>query len=163
MAAIDTIQLFYSGNGTAAGSLGGAFSGVLVPNNVKENLFSNVTVEAASRGARQYRCVYLRAANFTYSELRFFFSSVITPSPDSQMFAGVGTSPLNGVEQTIDDETRAPAGVVFILPNDELNALVLPDMSPNSFQAIWLQRVITANARGFLNDYARINLAGVQR
>lgn len=163
MADITTMSFYYSGSGTPGASLGGAFSGIAVPNNTKQNLFPNVTSEEAGRGLRQFRCVYLRAGNFSYSELRLFLSKVGTPSRDTQVFLGLGVSAVNVAEPAIDKDTTAPEGVVFVLPNDELNAIKLPDMPANSFKSVWVQRVVNANALGFLDDYARLQLTGVQR
>lgn len=163
MADITSMSFYYSGPGTAAGSIGGAFSGISIPNNIKQNLFPNVTTAQAGQGLRQYRCIYLRAANYTYSDLKMFLTGTGTPSPDSQIFVGVGVSPINTAEPAIANEAVAPDGVVFILPNDELDALVLPDMTPNSYKSIWVQRVINGNSQGYLNDYVRMKMVGTQR
>jgi len=162
MASLSTFSFYYSGNGTPANSIGGAFSGIVVPNS-KAALFPNVTLAQASAGVRQYRCVYLRAGNFQYSDLRLFLSGIGTPSSDSQVYVGLGLAAANAAETAVADELTPPEGVVFILPMSELFALRLPDMAPNTYKSLWLQRVVTGNAQGFADDYARIKITGEQR
>lgn len=162
MANLSTFSFYYSGTGQPANSLGGAFSGVVVPNS-KGALFPNVTLAQASAGVRQYRCLYLRAGNFQYSDLRIFLSGIGTPSSDSQLYLGLGLAAANATETAIADELTPPEGVVFVLPVDELYALRLPDMDPNTYRSLWLQRVINGNAQGFADDYARIRITGEQR
>jgi hypothetical protein len=163
VADITTMSFYYSGVGTAAGSIGGAFSGIAIPNNIKQNLFPNVSTAQAGQGLRQYRCIYLRAGNYTYSDLKLFLTGIGTPSPDSQIFIGLGVAAVNNAEPAVANETLAPNDVVFTLPTDELDALVVPDMPALSYKSIWVQRVVNGNAQGYLNDYVRMKLVGTQR
>ena len=65
---------------------------------------------------------------------------------------GVGTSAVNGTEQTVANESTAPAGVAFSEPASNGSGLALGDLPAGQHRAIWLRRTVTAAAPSSAND-----------
>jgi hypothetical protein len=64
----------------------------------------------------------------------------------------VGTSAVNGTEQTIANETTAPTSVTFSAPSTAGTGLALGDIPAGQRRAIWLRRPVTPGAPNSASD-----------
>ena len=146
-----------AGNSNANASLGGAKSANAASTSV-DALFDGVGSAEASAGDVEYRCVYLHNGNASSSMLSAVaWVSANTPSANTQIDIGVGTAAVNGTEQTVADESTAPAGVTFSAPSTQGAGLALGDIPAGQHKAIWLRRTVTAGAGASANDTFTLN------
>lgn len=148
-------QLRLSGgaaNASGNASLGGAKSNNQASATV-DQLFDAVAAAEASAGDVEYRCVYLHNANATdtMTAARVWVQSN-TPLAGTTIDIGVGTAAVNGTEQTIANESTAPAGVAFSAPANAAAGLALGDIPPGQHKALWIRRTITAGAGASPSD-----------
>lgn len=162
MAVLSSDIKFYLSGGAAnsdpLASLGGARSSVVIN---PATLFDNVTSDEAAAGDVEYRCVYVAntsGADTLLSALAWI--SANTPSADTTLEIGLGTSAVGGTEQTVADEGVAPTGVTFSAPAARGAGLSIGNMAPGQHKAIWLRRSVTSGAAAFNNDGATINVGG---
>ena len=156
---ITDMQFRFSGDGTPAGSLGGAMHANSITNAQDGNLFANVTSDQAQAGAVHFRCFYVRAtANHT--NVRMYMESQGTPNNDSNVYLALGAAGKNGTEQTIADEETSPLNVIFVFPDDLYNPIELGNMNSGDYWPIWVQRKIEAGAAGYDSDYVRLKFVG---
>lgn len=80
------------------------------------------------------------------------YVSANTPLAGSTIDIGVGTAAINGTEQTVANESTAPAGVSFSAPSTADSGLALGSIPAGQHKAIWLRRTITAGAGSSAND-----------
>jgi hypothetical protein len=141
-----------AGNASGNASLGGVKSSTAAPATV-DLLFDQVASAEATAGDVEYRCVYLNNGNGSSSMLStVVWISANTPSSSTTLAIGVGTAAVNGTEQTVADETTAPAGVTFTEPASQGAGLALGDIPTGQHKAIWLRRTVTAAAGATAND-----------
>jgi hypothetical protein len=134
-------------------SLGGAISSTQITDNTLNNLWSDVTGDQAAAGIVQYRCAYFLNANGSLTFLApVIWVTALTTSPDDEIAIGIGTSGLNGIEQTISSDTTAPTGVTFSTPTTKASGLALgtPDIPAGQHVAVWFRRTVNAGAAGGL-------------
>lgn len=124
-------------------SLGGAKSSADVPSGI----FDDVSSAEASAGAVEYRCVYVHNNHGTLSLIgaKLWIQSN-TPSGDTDIAVGIGSSGLNATEQTVASETTAPTGVSFSTPSAFASGLTLGDVPAGQHFPIWVRRTVTAGA-----------------
>lgn len=161
---IVTGELKYYLSGGAANtdpnlSLGGIISTTEVVNNTLHNLFDRVTGAESLAGDTEYRCIYVKNTNATLALVAAFVEiNSQTTSPDTSLEIGLGTSAINGTEQTVANENTAPSGITFTA------ALSTPqtigDMAAGAFKAIWIKRVVSSSAGAFANDTTIVNFQG---
>lgn len=142
------IQYFLSGgagNTDPNLSLGGAVSTTrFIGNPGRANLFEDVSESESAQGSTKYRCLYLKNNHATIiMQNTKFFVNTNTQSIDDTISIGIGTSVLNGIEQTIADENTAPIGVVFSAPTTNETGLNLNSILPGETQALWFQRIVS--------------------
>lgn len=132
-------------------SLGGGISTNVVPTGL--NLFyGDVDLAESTTGSTAYRCVYIENTSATETSLSTeIFISIRTPSPSTYCELGLGSSGLNGTEQSITDESIAPVGVTFF-PTSDAQPLALGPLGPGEFYPVWIQRNVLPNAVGAAND-----------
>lgn len=162
--AILTTDISFQLSGGAANadpnaSLGGEISANAIVDASSHNLFDLVSGDEASAGDAEYRCFYIKNNHGTLSMLgaKVFVQSE-TPSLDSDELIGLGSSAIGGIEQTVADESTAPAGVVFTQSNLEANALAIGDIPAGSHKAVWIRRDISAAASAVNNDASTIRV-----
>lgn len=127
-------------------SLGGAKSST----EASASLFDNVDSSEAAAGDIEYRCFYVHNAHATLTMLNAkAWIQTNTPSGDTALAMGLGTSALNGTEQTVAGEGNAPAGVTFSAAADEAGSIALGDIAPGGHRAVWVRRTVTAAAAAF--------------
>lgn len=124
-------------------SLGGAKSSTDAPSGLLDTVSS---VEAAA-GDTEYRCEYVHNNHGTLTlEGAKVWIQANTPSADTALEIGLGTSAVNATEQTIANEGVAPSGVTFVAAVNEAGAISLGDIPAGQHRAIWIKRIVTAGA-----------------
>ena len=153
--AIASTDLKYRLSGGAANtdplaSLGGAKSSTDAP----AGYFDNVTSGEAATGDVEYRCVYFHNAHASLTALAVkLWISANTPSGDTGVEIGLGTSAVGANEQTVADESTAPAGVTFSAPANEGAALVIGDVPAGQHKAFWVKRTVSAAAASTADSF----------
>lgn len=149
-----------SGNSSTDASLGGAISTTQIGTGV-HNLFDQVGSAESSAGDTEYRCFYVKNAHGTLAlQAAKIWITSNTPSTSTAVRIALGTSAVNGTEQTIGNESTAPSGVTWSTAVDEANALSIGDIPAGEHKAIWVERVITAGAGAYDDDQATIRVKG---
>ena len=162
--AIVATDIDYKHSGGAANSDGNAsLGGVISANDIGATLhalFDIVSSSEASVGDVEYRCIYIQNnhATITAQNIKAFIQSQTT-SGDTDIAIGLGTSAVDVAEQSVADESTAPIGVTFSAPADDASGLVIPDLAPGSFKAIWIRRTVNAAAAAFNSDTATLRVA----
>lgn len=165
MAVLNTDIKFYLSGGAANSdvnaSLGGAKSSVEITSAQLHNLFDVVSSAEASAGDVEYRCLYVENTNGTDALLSAVaWLSANTPSGDTSMDIGLGTSAIDANEQTVADESTAPAGVTFSAPATQGAGLAIGDLAAGEHKAIWLRRTVNAAASAYNSDGATLAVGG---
>ena len=119
---IISTDIQYRLSGGAANSdpnaaLGGAKSSTSVGAGL-HNLFDIVSSAESSSGDTEYRCVYVHNnhGSLTMQNSVIWIASN-TPSADTTIEIALGSSAVNGTEQTIANENTSPTGVTFSAPS----------------------------------------------
>ena len=153
MAIVSTdIQYRLSGgasNSDPALSLGGVKSSTAA-----SNYFDDVSSAEASAGDTEYRCVYVHNNHGTLSLIGAkVFVQTNTPSSDTDVAIGLGSSAINGTEQTVADESTAPAGVSFSAPTTFAGGLAIGDLAAGAHKAVWVRRTVNAGAAAYADSF----------
>ncbi|MEW8494254.1 MAG: hypothetical protein AB2604_10650 [Candidatus Thiodiazotropha taylori] len=141
-------------------SLGGAISNNQITSGALHNLWDIVSGAESSAGDTEYRCIYVRNNSAQTLFNAHVYVSTESPSVGSDELIGLGTSAVNGVEQTVADESSAPAGVAFSQANGVGNALAIGDIPAGQHKAIWIQRDISIGAAAYNNDGPTLTVGG---
>lgn len=154
------IQYCYSGGSNPDTSLGGAIGGVITSGQI-HNLFDKVSGAESEAGTVEYRCIYVKNnhASLTLEDAVVWIQAN-TPSPDTTVAIGLGTSAIGGEEDAVANETTAPAGVTFSTPEDAGSGLSIGNLPAGGHKAIWLRRTVNAGASAFNNDGVEIRVQG---
>lgn len=145
---ISSSDIIYRLSGGASNSdpnaaLGGAKSSVAAGSDILDAVSS---AEAAA-GDINYRCVYVHNAHATLTLLGAkVWIQAQTPSADTDVAIGLGTSAIGGTEQTIANEATAPSGVTFSQPSSFAGGLSIGDLAPGESKAVWVRRTVNAAA-----------------
>lgn len=147
--------------GTPAGSLGGARNDAQIAASSLHNLFDVVSSAETAAGDTEYRCFYVRNANgsLTLQSAKVWIESQ-TLSVDTTAAIAVGTAVVNGVEQTVANESVAPVGVSWTELEGEGNALNLGDIPAGQHKAVWIRRTVNVGASAYTNDGLVIRVQG---
>jgi hypothetical protein len=143
-------------NTSPLASLGGPKSSTAAPSGV----FDDVGGAESGAGDTEYRCVYVHNAHASLT----LVSSVLwipsnTPSPSTTIDVGLGTSAINGTEQSVADESTAPASVTFAAAATQAAGIALGDIPAGQSRAVWLRRTINAGAAA-VNDTFTLRVTG---
>lgn len=140
--------------------LGGAITGTEATDALND-IFDLVSSAESSAGSTEYRCIYVKNTNgiLTLTNAIAYLVSN-TPLTSTNLFIGLGTSVIGGVEQVIANETTAPIGITFTDLIGVGNALAIGSIPAGSHKAIWLQRVVDAGASASASDGVEINVSG---
>ena len=142
-----------SENANPLAALGGTKSATAVINNTLNNLFATASVAELASGSVKYACIYIDNTHGSIScTAGVVYLLINTPSIDSAVAIGLGTSAVNGVEQTIADVNTAPSGVSFSSPSAVGSGISVPDIPAGQHQALWIALTINAGAAAFEND-----------
>lgn len=137
-------------NSDGNAALGGAKSSTAAPTAV-DALFDQTSSAEALAGDTEYRCIYLHNGNGS-SEMLSAVVWISSNTPASRLAIGVGTAAVNGTEQTVANESTAPAGVTFSQPASQGAGLALGDIPVGQHKAIWLRRTVAAASGATAND-----------
>lgn len=115
----------------------------------------------SSSGDIEYRCIYVKNTNgsLTLQSPKVWIATN-TPSADTSVEIGLGTSAVNGTEQTVTNETTAPSGVSFSTAAGEGNALTFSDLPAGQHKAIWIKRIVNSSAGAYNDDNYVLSYAG---
>lgn len=125
-----------------AAGLGGAISTV----DVMTAVFDKVVNNEAADGDRELRCAYVLNNGATAYDNIVAWILANTPSPSTIIEIGLGTSAVNGIEQTIANENTAPVGVSFVPATSKALGILLGSLPANAWRALWFRRTVTAGA-----------------
>lgn len=143
-------------NADPALSLGGAKSSA----EAASNLLDPVSSAEALAGDVEYRCFYVHNAHATLTlENAVAWIEANTPSADTTLDIGLGTSAVNATEQTIADENTAPTGITFVAAVNEAGAVALGNIPAGQHRAVWVRRTVNAGAAAS-NDTATLTVKG---
>ncbi len=147
--------------GTPATSLGGAIHATEITDATTHNLFDIVSSAEASAGDTEYRCFYVKNAHGTLTlQDAEVYITTNTPSTDTAVRIALGTSAVNGTEQTVGDESTAPSGVSWSTAAGSGNSLSIGDIPAGEHKAIWVERVVSASASAYDDDNVVITVVG---
>ena len=106
-------------------------------------LFDDVGAVEAFLGAINYRCYYVRNRSGvdTLFGVKVFIGAQPAPGGDT-LALGLDPAGINGVATTIVDEDTAPVGPVFSTPTSYAGGLLIGDLAPGDFAAIWQRRTV---------------------
>lgn len=136
-----------SGNTDPNASLGGAKSTTAITDNVLNNLWDDISGDEGSAGDTEYRCFYVHNAHATLTLLSpVIWISSNTTSTDDEVDIGIGSSAVNGTEQTVANESTAPTSVSFTHPTTKGGGLALGNLPAGQHKAVWVKRVVGASA-----------------
>jgi hypothetical protein len=142
-------------------SLGGAKSSTAVVDNTTHNLWDVVSSAESSAGDTEYRCIYLHNNHGTLTlQNAKVWVQTNTPSTDTSIEISLGTSAINGTEQTVANENTAPSGTSFSTAAGEGNALSIGNIPAGQHKAIWIKRIVGATAAAYNDDSYVLAYAG---
>lgn len=138
-------------NASQIASIGGAKSTTTA---VTGSFFDDVNSAEASAGDIEYRCFYVHNNHGTLT----LTSPVVwiqtnTPSADTTIDIGVGSSVVNGTEQTVANENTAPSAVSFTAPSTFGSGLALGDIPAGQHRAVWVRRTVNAAAAAYADSF----------
>lgn len=149
------IKYRLSGGGSntdPAASLGGAIS---TTTDAPSGIFDDVSSAEATAGDIEYRCVYVKNnhGSLTLQGAKIWIQTQ-TPSGDTDVAIGLGTSAVNGTEQTVANEGTAPTSVTFSQPSSFAGGLTIGDLTAGQHKAVWVRRTVNAAAAGASDSFA---------
>ena len=156
------LKVMHSGgasNDLPSASLGGDISAVEVSNSVHA-VFGVISSQVANAGSMEYRCVYIKnnhASLHWYNAVVWISSN--TPSNKTEVQIALGLSAVNGSETAVATATTAPA-VTFSTPSSQVDGLLLGDIPPLGWKAVWINRAVIAGAAAYTNDGATLQFSG---
>jgi hypothetical protein len=138
------VQIRLSGGATNTnpfGSLGGAKSSQQMKDDMLDSLFDPISITQRISGHTDYYCVYVNnnSSSSQYSNVQIWFTVV-----PSYITMGLGTSPINGTEQTIATDQTPPAGVSFSRPLSYDTSINIGNLPAQQHKAVWFRRIIPA-------------------
>lgn len=141
-------------NASANASLGGAKSTTAAPT----NLFDDVSSAESAAGDIEYRCIYVHNNNATLV-LQNAVVWIDANTTGNRIALAVGSSAINGTEQTIANEGTAPTGVTFSQPANKGAGLALGNIPAGQHRAVWIRRTVGA-ATPASNDTYTLRVEG---
>lgn len=143
-------------NAVQAASLGGAKSATAFAT----DFFDAVSSAETTAGDIEYRCFYVHNNHGSLAlQNAVIWIQANTPSADTTADLGVGTSAINGVEQTVANENTAPTGVTFSAPANFAAGLALGTIPAGQHKAVWVRRTVGALAAA-ANDGFTLRVQG---
>lgn len=128
-------------------ALGGAKSSTEITAASLHNLFDQVSSAESSAGDTEYRCFYVHNGHATLTlQNAVVWIQTNTPASDTTADIGLGSSAINGTEQTVANESTAPTSVTFSAPASEGAALSIGNIPAGQHKAVWVRRTISAAA-----------------
>ena len=141
-------------NASANASLGGVKSSNAVP----ANLFDDVSGAESAAGDIEYRCFYIHNNNGTLT-LQNAVIWIESNTTGNRIAIGLGTSAVNGTEQTVANEDTAPTSVTFSQPANKGAGIALGNIPAGQHRAVWIRRTI-APGTSASNDTYNLRVEG---
>jgi hypothetical protein len=115
----------------------------------------------AAAGDVEYRCLYIHNNHGSLTlQNAVIWIQTNTPSTDTDVAVGAGTSAVNGVEQTVGNENSAPSGVSFSSPSNYATGISLGNIPAGQHKAVWVRRTVQAAAQAYNNDTFTLRVQG---
>lgn len=150
-----------SSNSDPNAALGGAASTTEITDATVQNLFDNVSSAESSAGDTEYRCLYVKNNHGSLAlQSAKVYIQTNTPSSDTSAEIGLGSSAINGTEQTVANESTAPTSVTFSTAAGSGNALSIGNIPAGQTKAIWVKRIVGAGAAAYNADSVIIRVEG---
>ncbi len=150
-----------SSNSDPNAALGGAISSTQITDATVANLFDNVSSAETTAGDTEYRCLYVKNTHATLTlQSAKVYINTNTPSSDTSAEIGLGSSAVNGTEQTVANESTAPTSVTFSTAAGSGNALSIGNIPAGQHKAIWVKRIVNAGAAAYNADSVIIRVEG---
>ncbi len=150
-----------SSNSDPNAALGGAASTTEITDATVQNLFDNVSSAESSAGDTEYRCLYVKNNHGSLAlQSAKVYIQTNTPSSDTSAEIALGSSAINGTEQTIANESTAPTSVTFSTAAGSGNALSIGNIPAGQTKAIWVKRIVGAGAAAYNADSVIIRVEG---
>lgn len=147
MAIISTDIVYRLSGGAANSDQSASLGGAKSSSSASASIYDDVSSAEASSGDTEYRCVYIHNNHGTLTYLGSkVWIQTNTPSADTDVAIGLGTSAVNGTEQTVADENTAPSGVTFSAPTSFAGGLSIGDIPAGQHKAVWIRRTVNAGA-----------------
>lgn len=108
------------------------------------DIWDAFTGQETTDGATEYACLYVHNDAAQTALAAKVNIEGETSHAGVNVSIGLGSSAVDGTEQTIADKNTAPAGVTFSEAEDLANALSIGDLATGAHKAIWLRIVIGA-------------------
>jgi hypothetical protein len=142
-------------------SLGGAITATEITDNTTHNIWDLVSSVESSAGDTEYRCIYMKNTHgsLTLQSAKVWIQTQ-SPSTDTSIEIGLGTSAVNATEQTVANENTAPSGVTFGTAAGEGNALSIGNVPSGQHKAIWIKRIVGSSAAAYNDDSYVLSYAG---
>lgn len=133
-----------SANNSGNSSIGGVISANDAPVTLND-LFDQVSAAESAAGDTEYRCIYLQNNSGSDTAINAeVWIAVNTANANNDIAIGLGSSSINGIEQTVADESSAPSSVTFSSADGEENALSIGNIPAGEHKALWIRRNVTA-------------------
>lgn len=155
IAAID-ISMRLSGGATNTLPLS-SIGGIKSSTSAASTLFDNVDSTESAAGDIEYRCIYIHCAVAATEDVKAWLAAN-TPSANTTIDIGVGTSVIDGTEQTVANENTAPTGVTFSAPTTSAAGLSLGILGAGQSRAIWMRRTVNVGATAVTGDSATLRI-----
>lgn len=138
-------------NTDPAAALGGAKSST----DAASTIFDDVSSAEATAGDIEYRCIYVHNnhGSLTLQGAKVWIQTQ-TPSADTDVAIGLGSSAVNGTEQTVANEGTAPTSVTFSAPSSFAGGLTIGDIPAGQHKAVWVRRTVNAGAAAASDSFA---------
>lgn len=137
-------------NAVQIASLGGAKSST----DAAAGIFDDVSSAESAAGDIEYRCVYVHNNHGSLTLTgAVAWTPTNTPSASTTVDIGVGTSAVNGTEQTVANESTAPSGITFVAAATQGAGVALGDIPFGQHRAVWLRRTVTAGAAAAADSF----------
>lgn len=164
--AASDIKFYLSGgasNTLPSACLGGAMSTTTEVNGGTplNNLFDDVSDVEAAAGDTEYRCFFVKNTHATdsLSSAAIYIASN-SPSADTALTIGLDPAGVSAAATTIANESAAPAGVSFSAAANSGAALAIGTLAAGAYQAIWVKRVVDADAVAAATDPTTFRVTG---
>jgi hypothetical protein len=144
-----SIHLLRFRSGVQADGLGGPINFAHeIPNRSPRNVFDDVPDIYQEFGLRRYRCYYLFNSHYTLTIpniVAYLESSSVNPK--SKISFAFGTSPFNGIEQTIPTQFHEPTGITWNSGKDRSSGTFLAEpLKPRNWKAFWVREILDFEA-----------------
>ena len=147
-------------NTSGDASIGGAKS-TTVASTALDGLYNQFIGAETTAGGDFYRCLYLTNDSGTSTLVNAtFWLDEVGANANTTATIGLGAAAKNFSETAVANETTAPVGVTFSAPSTKATGIILPDLLPGEYQAIWVKYTLAAATPAFALDTLSIGFGG---